>query len=197
MHSLASHCQTPWTVCLLETYLASTLMSSGEAKQALALLNCTSECALMPSSLHVVSAWRSTGCSSSRLNNAVAPHAHVRGTCVSVVACHRAQPNEASYGPAFTTCHAESPTCVTGCRLADGKLYVAHPVMFRPFVERHLGKRFDDGPTLSHDVLVAAEQLTADEFDAAGTQTPADTVQPAPLQLMLSRCVQLRCASSA
>ena len=75
------------------------------------------------------------------------------------------------------------------CRLDDGAIFVAHPLMFQPFVEAKLGVEYDEGsPTRSRDVLTMAETMSMEDFKAINATIAQAAVRPEPLDTFLAKC---------
>jgi hypothetical protein len=86
--------------------------------------------------------------------------------------------------------------CSVFCRLADDTLYVAHPLMFRPYVESATGRPITvmAGESETHAVLRAAEQLTQEQMERAESALNDEDVRPVLLQNVLEACVLDKCS---
>jgi hypothetical protein len=74
-------------------------------------------------------------------------------------------------------------------RLADDTLYVAHPLVFKPYVEHRVKSEVKpkEGQSLSQAVLLAAQALSYADVVQANAALPQDTVRPVLLRDVLQR----------
>lgn len=77
-------------------------------------------------------------------------------------------------------------------RLADDTLYLAHPLIFVPYVEHARQVKIEQRPgeSLSQAALLAAQTLTHAQVVKAAAALAPDTVHPVPLGEVLERCVR-------
>jgi hypothetical protein len=72
------------------------------------------------------------------------------------------------------------------CRLADESLWLAHPMMFKPFVE-HITNKSLEGQS-SDAVLLQAQNLTEADMLKAEPEMPDAIVHPVKLRAVLEQC---------